>query len=95
MTRTVLLSINITENKTKITRKKTTTNNATSVPCQQDAVFEMLPGASCPDKPNKETIRMVAALADVIAPRDHEIRVVARPMSVTNLEGLLAQRGDQ
>jgi hypothetical protein len=35
-------------------------------------------GASCPDKSNEETIRMVVALADVIAPREHEFRVVAR-----------------
>jgi hypothetical protein len=42
-----------------------------------DHVIKM-PGAGCPDKSNEETIRMVVALADVIAPRDHEFRVVAR-----------------
>jgi hypothetical protein len=35
------------------------------------------PGASCPDKPIEETVRMVVALADVIAPRDHAFCVVA------------------
>jgi hypothetical protein len=35
------------------------------------------PGPGCLDKSNEEAIRMVGALADVIAPRDHEFRVVA------------------
>jgi hypothetical protein len=40
--------------------------------------FFQAPEASCPHKSHEETIRMVVALADVIAPRDHEFRVVAR-----------------
>jgi hypothetical protein len=55
----------------------------------------VIAGASCPVKSNEETIRIVVALADIIAPRYHEFRVVALPRSARNLEGLLAQRGDQ